>query len=83
VSSGMVPSVLGYRGLSPDLPLRFNLPGWLGLVPGIGNGSHGMTSRCWSWCGSRPGWAQATPAVHWNTGCYKPVTADFWPSSRA
>src|SRR6476646_5591334 len=36
-----VPSVLGYRGLnlqilSPDLRLRFNLPPWLSLVPGVG-----------------------------------------------
>jgi len=36
-----VPPVLGYRGLnlqilSPDLRLRFNLPPWLSLVPGVG-----------------------------------------------
>jgi hypothetical protein len=41
VSPDAVPAVLGYRGvnlqiLSPDLRLRFNLPPWLGLVPGRG-----------------------------------------------
>jgi hypothetical protein len=41
VSPDEVPALLGYRGvnlqiLSPDLRLRFNLPPWLGLVPGRG-----------------------------------------------
>ena len=42
MSPEAVPPVLGYRGLnleilSPELRYRFNLPGWLSLVPGVGS----------------------------------------------
>jgi hypothetical protein len=50
VSPDEVPPELGYRGvnlqiLSPELRFRFNLPPWLGLVPGRAPRWRGMWSR--------------------------------------